>query len=257
MSNHRIPPEICDHIIDFLQDNPETLKQCCLVSKSWVSRTREHLFAVVMFRTPDDLEVWKKIFPDPSNSPAHHTHTLSVKCLKAITAVDAANGGWIPTFSCVASLKTFSPPRDNLGMTNLAPFSKFSPTLKSLSVILCSFIPSQAIDLIYYFPLLEDLTLIGNNSVFEEPQAVSSSATSPPLTGTLELRLAPGFARMVNRLLDLPNGLHFQKLTLAPSKEEGLPPVGKLVEVCSETLEHLDVSHQPQCAIHFFPPSDQ
>ncbi|KAF9789295.1 hypothetical protein BJ322DRAFT_1000309, partial [Thelephora terrestris] len=47
MSNRFIPPEICDHIVDFLHDDPKTLKQCCLCSRSWVPRTRKHLFAVV------------------------------------------------------------------------------------------------------------------------------------------------------------------------------------------------------------------
>ncbi|KAF9643160.1 hypothetical protein BDM02DRAFT_3081141, partial [Thelephora ganbajun] len=52
MSNPRqfhLPPEILDYIIDLLHDKPETLKQCCLVSKSWVSRTRKHLFADIEF----------------------------------------------------------------------------------------------------------------------------------------------------------------------------------------------------------------
>ncbi|KAF9645264.1 hypothetical protein BDM02DRAFT_3073690, partial [Thelephora ganbajun] len=44
-----LPPEILDYIVDLLHDEPETLKQCCLVSKSWVSRTRKHLFANVEF----------------------------------------------------------------------------------------------------------------------------------------------------------------------------------------------------------------
>ncbi|KAF9644805.1 hypothetical protein BDM02DRAFT_3066647, partial [Thelephora ganbajun] len=44
-----LPPEILDYIVDFLHDTPETLKQCCLVSKSWVSRTRKSLFADIEF----------------------------------------------------------------------------------------------------------------------------------------------------------------------------------------------------------------
>ena len=32
MSN--LPPEILDYILDLLHDEPEALKECCLVSKS-------------------------------------------------------------------------------------------------------------------------------------------------------------------------------------------------------------------------------
>ncbi|KAF9789198.1 hypothetical protein BJ322DRAFT_1000595, partial [Thelephora terrestris] len=44
-----LPPEILDLVTDNLSDEPSTLKACCLVSKSWVPRTRKHLFASVKF----------------------------------------------------------------------------------------------------------------------------------------------------------------------------------------------------------------
>ena len=71
MSNpHRhLPPEILDSVIDLLHDEPETLKQCFLVSKSWVPRTRRHLFAYIKFRSASDLRSWKKAFPDVADSP--------------------------------------------------------------------------------------------------------------------------------------------------------------------------------------------
>jgi len=44
-----LPPEILDLIVDHLHDEPTALKACCLVSKSWVPRTWNHLFALVEF----------------------------------------------------------------------------------------------------------------------------------------------------------------------------------------------------------------
>ena len=248
MSCHVVPPEICDHIVDFLQDSPETLKQCCLASKSWVSRTRKHLFAAVEFRTPSDIEAWKKTFPDPSNSPAHHTYTLSIRCLKAVTAADAVEGGWIPTFSRVARLKIID---DNLE-THLAPFHQFSLTLRSLDLDIFSFLPSRVIDLVCHFPLLEDFALLGRSNRYHEPLAVISSGTSPVLTGTLRLSLLRGNARVVHRLLDLPNGLHFRDLKVASYSLEDIVSVGRLVEACSDTLEYLDVFHLSEGAIFPF-----
>ena len=43
------PPEIVDLIIDHLHDQPATFKTCCVVSKSWVPRTRKQLFSHVEF----------------------------------------------------------------------------------------------------------------------------------------------------------------------------------------------------------------
>lgn len=40
----RLPPEIFDLFIDQLSHSSPDLKNCCLVSKSWLSRSRHHLF---------------------------------------------------------------------------------------------------------------------------------------------------------------------------------------------------------------------
>ena len=84
MLNPYLPRETLDYIIDLLHDEPETLRECCLVSKSWIPHARKHLFTDIKFRSVIDLESWKKTFPDPSNSPAYHTRTLSVHCPEEI-----------------------------------------------------------------------------------------------------------------------------------------------------------------------------
>jgi len=105
MPNPFLPQETLDHIADFLHDKPEALKACCLVSKPWIPRTRKHLFAKIEFRSAKDLELWKKNFPDPSNSPAHHTHTMFVGFNQLFATSNAQAGGLIQTFSRVARLR--------------------------------------------------------------------------------------------------------------------------------------------------------
>jgi len=104
MSTPYLPPEMLDHIVDLLHDKPETLKKCCLVSNSWVPRTRKHLFATVRFGTKEDLESWKETFPNPATSPAHYAETLLIDCPYVVTAADADAGGWIKDFSRVVNL---------------------------------------------------------------------------------------------------------------------------------------------------------
>ena len=94
ISNPPFRPEILDHMVDNLCDEHETLWSCCLIAKSWVPHARKHLFAHINLFSPERVESWKT-FPDPSDSPAHHTHTLSVKCLKVVTAADDSS-----LFSC-------------------------------------------------------------------------------------------------------------------------------------------------------------
>ena len=53
MPNPYLPQETLDYIVDLLHDEPETLRERCLLSKPWIPRTRKHLFAdnQVPFRT--------------------------------------------------------------------------------------------------------------------------------------------------------------------------------------------------------------
>ena len=100
-----LPPELFDHIVDLLNDQPETLKRCCLVSKSWVSRARRHIFSEITFCFDHDFARWKKAFPDPAASPACYTRSLNIHFVESLAAlVHWGDGLWIRTFSNVVRL---------------------------------------------------------------------------------------------------------------------------------------------------------
>jgi len=231
-----LPPEILDLTIDHLHDEPTALKACCLVSKSWVPRTRKHLFALVEFRTlQSPVERWKKNFPDHSNSPAHHTHTLCIRNLPTLIAADTEVGAWIRSFRNVVQLHleriTWEGPR-----SPLVPFHGFSPTIRSLSLTRTSF---EVFDLICSFPLLEDLTLV--LLAADDADRWTVPLASPKLTGSLEL-ITPGMVPPIaRRLLELPDGLHFVKIRVTCLNEEDARSATDLVSRCSSTLEILDI----------------
>ena len=241
MPGPSLPLEILDHIIDTLRDDPRTLRNCCLVTKSWVRRARKYLFSDIRFYLSERLESWKKTFPDPSNSPAYYARSLLVACLEVIGAEDAAEGGWITSFSGVVRLEleaceeTLEDPE-----TSLVPFHNFSPALKSLKVDFMTLPCSQFFKLAYSFPLLEDLAvicqLLGDDDDPRALQAVLPS-TSPPFTGSLGLALPRGSETVARRLLDLPGGLRFRKLDLLWKKDTQW--LRELVSACSNTLEYL------------------
>ena len=220
MSNPLIPPEILDHIIDHLHDEPDALRNCCLVAKSWIPRTRNHLFADIKFSSPECLESWKSTFPDPSNSPAYHTRTLSVKSSHVVTAADAEECGWIRAFSRVVRFEVSSTMYGLIDSGfSLTPFHAFSPILRSLSLFSNALPLLRIFGLVRSFSLLEDLTLVVrlilNN---DDPDAGGPPIGIPPpsspvFTGTLRLVIFHGMESAVRRLLDLPNGLHFRHLS--------------------------------------------
>ena len=86
---YKLPQELTDHIIDFLHDDLETLRQVSLVSRAWVESSRLHLFETFQIRYPhvneldkDDLAtvskyVRKLIYSLPDCDPAKASLVLS------------------------------------------------------------------------------------------------------------------------------------------------------------------------------------
>jgi hypothetical protein len=229
-----LPSEILDLIIIHLHDKPTALKACCVASKSWVQRTRIHLFASVEFcAQKSPIERWKKTFPDPSNSPAHHTRRLTISGIPVVTAADTDAGGWIRTFHNIVHLHLeFTGSEDP--RVSLTPFRGLSPTLKSLHLSCTS---PEVLDLICSFPLLEDLAL---TSLQHGSDTWNTPSTSPKLTGSLDLSLFGGIRTAICRLVGLPGGLHFTKISIACLQED-VESTKELVSRCSGTLEYLSI----------------
>jgi len=250
-----LPPEILDLIVDFLHDEPGALKACCLASKSWVHRTRTHLFAQVEFSSESHLKLWEKTFPDPSNSPARYTRDLTIYTSQALTS-----GGWIRAFSGLVWLQvdirsygsneeiSFSldgideviPSLDGSGeQISFVPLRGLSPTIKSLYLSYGSYIPfSEIFDLVYSFPLLEDLSLVCLGS--SEDDRWDIPLTSPRFTGCLDLDIDHGVCPAVRRLLELPSGLHFSKISMTYGDKD-VELMMDLMLKCSDTLEYLGI----------------
>ena len=250
MSNPHLPAEMLDHIVDFLHDTKHTLENFCLTSKSWIPRTRTHLFSGIGFYTGAELESWKEMFPDLLTSPARYAKTLIVGCSHVVTAADGEVGGWIRGFSRVVHLEVSGESTyANESAIPLLPFHGLSPIVKSLCVNFIALLSSQVFDLIFSFPLLEDLTVIGFDTSTDNgdgpdgfPITVQPS-TSPTLTGSLELFMRGGAKTLTRRLLSLPGGIHFRKLILTWNREQDLSTTMTLV--CSSTLESLNVTCDP------------
>jgi len=225
-----LPPETLDTVIDHLHDELAALKACCTVSKSWVPRTRRHLFARVEFNiSTSNLEAWKETFPDPSNSPAHYTRSLSIY---GITDAD----DWIRAFLNVEHLLL-----QGTGWYPLIPFYALSPAVRSLHLIYTTI---DAFELICSFPLLEDLVLFDLHPGQQEDLSFgrwNAPSTSPKLTGSLDLRVSWEFHSIVHKLCSLPNGLHFTNITLRFVAGDARATVD-LVSKCSDTLESLIVN---------------
>jgi len=242
MSNPYLPPEILDHIVNYLHDDQNALKGCCLVSKSWIPRTRKHLFAKVEFRSEEHLKSWKRMFPDPSTSPANFAKSLRVGCARAVTAADAEVAGWLTGFVRITHLGVETPGiHHGESAISLIPFRRFSPTVRSLQVQSADLPPPQIFDFILSSPLLVHLNLVGRTPVddgdsSDGPPTFIQSPNPPVFTGSLGLGLKDGIEPIAGRLLSIPGGIHFRKLTFLSFCGGDLLSIIGLVRECSHTL---------------------
>lgn len=247
MPNPHLPVETLDNIVDHLHDTDHALRNCCLVSKSWIPRTRTHLFADVRFAAEADLKSWKETFPDPPTSPAHYTKSLTVSCAHVVTTADAEAGGWITGFSRVVHFEIGSMDLLSCGFAvTFAPFHGFSPRIKSLCANFIFLLSPQIFDLAVSFPLLEDLSVIAESEVLAGNNSDGLSTTPRPsslpmFTGSLKLE-SGGINPITRRLLSLPGGIQFRKLTLGCIYGVHLVCVTGLIAGCSNTLESLCIT---------------
>lgn len=239
-----LPLELLHLIVDHSCDESSTLKTCCLVSKSWVPRARRHLFAHIEFNSSESgersIDSWIEAFPDPFNSPAHHTRRLAIYGLTAITAANTYGQLWVRSFHSIVELMVDTHWWDD-GEVSLVSLHGLSPTLKSLCVDRSSLPLSEAFNLTCSFPLLEDLSLRSfppQQRITHDP--MDAPSTSPELTGSLLLK--GDTLPITRRLLNLPGGLRFAKITMACS-DASLESVVDLVSRCSDTLESLCIDY--------------
>ena len=227
----RLPPELCDHIIDQLRDNPDALKTCSVVSKSWTARSKTHIFSTIRFADDPDIVTWQNAFPDPVNSPAHYARTLIVNHRRRFLE------NYLPSFCNVTRLVLHVHPVGE-SFVSLAQFHGFTPFLKSLRMAFHKLSLSDVLNLVCSFPLLDDLLLTG---IPMASDAKVEPSTAPRFSGSLFLALYQEMRNMANHLLSLPGGLHFRELILPWICDEDLPPMMDLVYACSRSLESLKV----------------
>ena len=171
-------------------------------------------------------------FPDPSTSPAHHTRNL------VIEGPPPRESARIRSFHYIEYLLVFAVNWET-SETSLVSLHGLSPTLRSFHLYHYSFQLSEIFNLIYSFPLLEDLT-IGCGEGKSNGDGWVAPLTSPKFRGTLHL--IDDIRSTAPLLLILPGGLHFTKIVIQLSVgDAGL--MMDLVSRCSDTLESLCVDY--------------
>jgi len=235
-----IPQEIIDEILGHLATDPAysavpSLRSCSLVSKSWISPCRRHLFYTATFYASNDLDGWLKAFPVPEGSPAHHVRDLCV---------------WIGGDDCVSEEEFL---KYTLWFTNaekltLLGHGIFSPlrvpsswrlpqSVTSLTIKTNVFTLVDIRDIMAKLPNLDNLLLSGRLAVGKVSLELGRGLRGR-FGGQLQLVDGPADEGAMDMLLEIPTGLRFTNIQIYCSNEP-LSSTVKLAEACGNTLVKL------------------
>jgi hypothetical protein len=139
MPNPYLPAELLDHVVDLLHDTEDALRSCCLVSKSWIPRTRRHLFADIEFYTAETCNHGKTRFQILPPLLRVTPHICSLDSPWVLRPQMQKRVVGFPPFLALCPFR--SGIAAETANESLAPFHGFSPALKSLRLTYDAFQP--------------------------------------------------------------------------------------------------------------------
>jgi hypothetical protein len=223
-----LPPEIVDYIIDFVY-NYRTLQACSLVAKSWVRRSRKHLFREVALFSHWR---WQKVMPVGDTSPAIYTRTLT------LAQGTTKRGRWIitdnlyPFFSHLRDFKNvesltldgwISSKFTDGGLKKY--FGHFGARLRSLELAGEKTSSNAFLVLLSHLPNLENLSM---KESIEREGASRVPAVSPKLSGRLTMDSRN--EALSQTLCSIP--LRFREICLQEHRHD----YQELIDACAGTL---------------------
>ncbi|KAI1793949.1 hypothetical protein LXA43DRAFT_1092308 [Ganoderma leucocontextum] len=166
----RVPHELSDYIIDFLYDDPQSLRACASTCNAWAPASRFHLFRTVSLNSANSTTAFRRLL-DSSPNLGLYVHDLAVAKLTHVVTIslpDEALEELRPAQNTLPSILAHSPNLQTLSLSH-ADLKCFvdirmlaHPTVSSLTVSYCQFADlADVADLVSSFPSLASLSMSG------------------------------------------------------------------------------------------------
>jgi hypothetical protein len=259
-----IPQEIIDEIIDHSSRDKKTLTVCSLTSRTWVYRTRKHLFrkltltdkslrGVVATVPAPNGTGWKPESPSPDLDPPtiskpYTSSWLSsyVTSLKIVPTYSNSKFGAPELFQAKSYLSSFTHVRSldlgaisfvAIGDTSLGGcLGSLGKTVHELRLSFCHLDEGALFAFLRLFARLESLELYGNVWVHNRNQI--SQRDPPTLRGSLtasEFTEANGGSHMLDSLMTAR--VEYETITLGYNPRSMIPKFNTLFTKCQDHLK--------------------
>jgi len=252
-SDHRLPHEVVDLIIDFLHNDRHTLATCAIVCRSWLPSSRYHLFSRVDLSL-SDIEHFAKLFKRPKSTFPSYIQSLSLAGNASSAQQRAPYVGWtyLEGLDAVDSLYLRHIEREALQpLAHSKLLSSFHHlTRLDIAGIFChSF--DDVLDIICTYPHLRELSVsaiwwqVPGSQTFKQDLAL-------PCLRTLHLPSPP--APLLEWLLARPSTLDVEALHMrrVPAIQSRL--IGLFLRRLGSSLKHLEIGCPNPNGNHFTNP---
>ncbi|KAI0672680.1 hypothetical protein C8Q78DRAFT_1152127 [Trametes maxima] len=250
-----LPPELYDATIDYLEDDVESLRACGLACKTWLPRSRFHLFRSVRLRHADDVVRFRALLAS-APGVAHYVRKLSlVADYAGVTADGAAleDDGWVddaadllPLFTGVTTLALARVRWHALNDETRAAFDGVFKTVHQLFLFEVSFDASRdVIAFLSGFPVLQELCFEAvswkkdSPSPFEAQDEFAEAGSMHLSYLFLDPKSSPTL--VTEWLLQQPGEQHLRAIQLCWRELENTKSVGDLLQASGASLESLQV----------------
>ena len=234
-TQHELPPELIDRVIDFLHDEPKALAACSLVASSWTTTSRYHLFSTVKLINDAD---WAKFGRLVEISP-----TL-VHCIRNITTDtnNSPSAKWIAACASFTSLNQITlfgsifPP----WQSEAAAISSVAHKITTLTLNLAFASGNDFWPIVRMFPNLVSLRPIGTRSVTMVSQLLSSLPCYSPSISSVSVSMAARQERVLELLCKPPYPLtSLSTFDIHDADPEQAPGFQELAETYASQISRL------------------
>ncbi|OCH95832.1 hypothetical protein OBBRIDRAFT_800394 [Obba rivulosa] len=240
-----VPPELSDYIIDFLHNDPASLKACSLVHRSWVPTARLHIFENVNLLTPRMCASFDRLMETSTHLGAYVKEfnvakltTTGMSAQDRTAALAMAERVLPRIFTHLAYVRAFSVSCldvDVAMIISLAPH----PSVEELVLEYCQF-PAfgDFVDLFHSFPRLRTLSMRG--VTWRDTELGARARPEPPRLQSVVLGKDMDTATLTRWMLAESLHRDIESLSVACVTEDNVIAVEPFLEALGPSLRDLE-----------------
>ncbi|EMD42170.1 hypothetical protein CERSUDRAFT_79767 [Gelatoporia subvermispora B] len=240
-----IPPELSDYIVDFLYNDPASLRACSLTCRAWVPTARLHLLEKVTLLTPRMCASFDRLMEASPNLGAYvQEFNVAKLTMTGMSAQDTAAALTMAEhvlpriFTHLSNVRSFSVSCLDADVAIIISLAQH-PSVSELILEYCQF-PSfgDFVDLFHSFPQLRNLTMRG--VTWRSKELGPRARPEPPRLQSVELGKDMDMSTLTRWMVEESLHRDVESLSIACVTEDDVIAAEPFLEALGPALKNLE-----------------